>query len=71
MTYPATLYMSTEHLNSEKAVIHSANTFVLSPSEELLVKKYRPLPPLSQETLPQGTGLQTKKEHGFVIHRVK
>lgn len=39
MTYPATLYMSTEHLNSEEAVIHSANTFVLSPSEELLVKK--------------------------------
>ena len=51
MTYPATLYMSTEHLNSEEAVIHSANTFVLSPSEELLMKKYRTLPPLSQETV--------------------
>ena len=38
-------------LGRSEAVIHSANTFVLSPSEELLVKKYRTLPPLSQETV--------------------
>ena len=38
-------------LGRGEATIRPANAFVLSASEELLVKKYRTLPPLSQETL--------------------
>lgn len=38
-------------LGRSEAASHRTNVFHLSPSEELLVKKYRTLPDLSRETL--------------------
>jgi transcriptional regulator with XRE-family HTH domain len=38
-------------LGRSEAALRPANTFVLSASEEMMVKKYRTLPPLSQETV--------------------
>ena len=38
-------------LGRSEAALRPANTFVLSASEEMMVKKYRTLPPLSQETI--------------------
>lgn len=38
-------------LGRSEAALRPANAFVLSASEEMMVKKYRTLPPLSQETI--------------------